>query len=149
MKSEGAYLIWKKSWRRWTDRRWTTDGWVSDNLHWLCHQQAKKWQVVDNHTQTLGNSPVLGPRPVKTAEDCWKPLLCRSSCPVKKNLLGAPLWGLLFWKKMRSCKSVGGPVKLVFSKWLPVLQSGKGPKVFPMSAHTRINITQLFCTCQI
>ena len=34
---------------------------------------------------------------------------------------------------MRSCKSFGGPLKLGFSMWLPVLRSGKGPKVFPMS----------------
>ena len=54
----------------------------------------------------------------------------------KKFLKGAPLWGLLCWKNyIRSCKSFGGPVKLGFSMWLPlpVLWSGKGPKVFPMS----------------
>ena len=52
----------------------------------------------------------------------------------KKFLQGAPLWGLLCWKNyIRSCKSFGGPVKLGFSMWLPVLRSGKGRKVFPMS----------------
>ena len=41
--------------------------------------------------------------------------------------------GILMLKKIRSCKSFGGPVKLGFSMWLPVLRSGKVPKVFPMS----------------
>ena len=41
--------------------------------------------------------------------------------------------GILMLKKIRSCKNFGGPVKLGFSMWLPVLRSGKGPKVFPMS----------------
>ena len=36
-------------------------------------------------------------------------------------------------KKIGPIKSFGGPVKLGFSMWLPVLRSGKGPKVFPMS----------------
>ena len=38
-------------------------------------------------------------------------------------------------KKIGPIKSFGGPVKLGFSMWLPVLRSGKGPKVFPMSEH--------------
>ena len=33
--------------------------------------------------QTSQNPPVLGPSPVKTAEDQWKPLLWWSDCPVK------------------------------------------------------------------
>ena len=37
-------------------------------------------------------------------------------------------------KKIGPIKSFGGPVKLGFSMWLLVLRSGKGPKVFPMSA---------------
>ena len=42
----------------------------------------------------------------------------------KKLLWGAPLWGLLCWKNyISSYKSFGGPVKLRFSMWLPVLQS--------------------------
>ena len=53
--------------------------------------------------QTSGNPPVLGPRPVKTVEDQWKPLLCRSSCPVKKNPVGSPSMGTVMLKKMRSC----------------------------------------------
>ena len=36
-------------------------------------------------------------------------------------------------KKIGSIKSFGRPIKLGFSMWLPVLRSGKGPKVFPMS----------------
>ena len=47
---------------------------------------------------------------------------------------------ILCWKNyIRSCKSFGGPAKLGFSMWLPVLRSGKGPKVFPMSV-----LAQLF-----
>ena len=90
-----------------------------------------KWVI-----QTSGNPLVLGPWPVKTVEDPWKPLLCRSSCPVK-NSSREPLyvdWGLLCGKNyIRSCKSFGGPVKLGFSMWLLVLRSSKSPKVFPMS----------------
>ena len=53
----------------------------------------------------------------------------------KKNPVGNPsLYGdSNVEKKMRSCKSFGGPVKLGFSMWSPVLRSCKGPKVFPMS----------------
>ena len=51
----------------------------------------------------------------------------------KKNPVGSPSMGTLMLKKMRSCKSFWGPVKLGFSMWLSVLCSGKGPKVFPMS----------------
>ena len=59
----------------------------------------------------------------------------------KKSLLGAPLWGLLCWKNyIRSCKSFGGAVKLGFSMWLPVLLSGKGPTVFPMSGVENQNL---------
>ena len=43
-------------------------------------------------------------------------------------------------KKMRYCKSFGGPVKLGFSMWLPVLRSSKGPKVFPMSVHIPVTV---------
>ena len=43
--------------------------------------------------------------------------------------------GVLILKNyIRSCKSFGGPVKLGFSMWWPVLRSSKGPKVFSMSA---------------
>ena len=42
---------------------------------------------------------------------------------------------------MRSCKSFEGPVKLGFSMWLPVLRSGKGLKVFPMS----VEFSRLTC----
>ena len=42
--------------------------------------------------ETSGNPPVLGPRPVKTVEDQWKPLLCWSSCPVRK-CCGESLYG--------------------------------------------------------
>ena len=51
----------------------------------------------------------------------------------KKNLVGSPSTGTLILTKMSSCKSSGGPVKLGFSMWSPVLRSGKGPKVFPVS----------------
>ena len=34
-----------------------------------------------------------------------------------------------------ACKSFGGLVKLGFFMWLPVLQSGKAPKLFPMSVN--------------
>ena len=78
--------------------------------------------------QTSGNPPVLGLRPLKTVEDWWKPLLCQSSCPVK-NSCREPLYGdSIMSKKIRSCKRLGGPVKLGFSMWLLVLQSGKSPK---------------------
>ena len=55
----------------------------------------------------------------------------------KKISVGSPSMGILMLKKVRSCKIYGGPVKLGISMSLPVLQSGKGPKVFPMSAFTR------------
>ena len=52
----------------------------------------------------------------------------------KKNSVGSPSIGpLMLKKKMRSCESFGGPVKLGFSMWSSVLRSVKGPKVFPMS----------------
>ena len=47
-------------------------------------------------------------------------------------------------KKIRSCKSFGGPVKLGFSICLPVLRSGKSLKVFPMSATTLEEDRELF-----
>ena len=57
--------------------------------------------------QTLGNPPVLGPRPVKTVEDPWKPLLCRSSSPVK-NSCREPLYGDSYAEKI-----ILGPVKVL------------------------------------
>ena len=51
---------------------------------------ACKMLAILSHDQTLGNPPVLGPRPVKTVEDRWKPLSCRSSCPVIKIPTGSP-----------------------------------------------------------
>ena len=45
--------------------------------------------------QTSGNPPVLGPWPVKTGEDQWKPLLCQSSCLAKKIPVGNPSMGTL------------------------------------------------------
>ena len=56
----------------------------------------------------------------------------------KKNPVGGPSMGTLMLKEMSSCKSFGGPVKLGFSMWSPALQSGKDPKVFPMSATVRL-----------
>ena len=73
-----------------------------------------------------------GPRPVKTVEDQWKPLLCWSSCPVKKSCR-EPLYGDSNVEKTRSCKSFGGPVKLGLSLLSPVLRPSKGPTVFPKS----------------
>ena len=90
--------------------------------------------------QTSRNPLVLGPRPVKTVEDRWKPLSCRSSSPIKKIRVGSRSMGILMLKKMRSCKNFGGPVKLGFFMWLPVLWSCKGPKVFPMSALTEFRL---------
>ena len=57
----------------------------------------------------------------------------------KKNPAGSPSMGSLKFKKIRSCKSFGGPVKLGFSTWLPVLRSSKDPKVFPLSATFHID----------
>ena len=100
--------------------------------------------VHDYTKPDIGKS--TGPRPVKTVEDRWKPLLCRSSCPVKKSCR-EPLYGDFSVEKMiRSCKSFGGPEKLGFSMWLPVLRSGKGPKVFPMSARPFKFQSDLFIT---
>ena len=60
------------------------------------------WRFSSSRTlhaqQTLGNPRVLGPRPMKTEEDQWKPSLCRSSCPVKKNPVGSPSMGTLMLK---------------------------------------------------
>ena len=55
----------------------------------------------------------------------------------KKIAVGSPSMGIIMLKKIRSCKNYGGPVKLRISMWLPVLQSSKGPKVFPMSENQR------------
>ena len=65
----------------------------------------------------------------------------------KKFLYGA-LYGDSYVKKnyIRSCKSFGGPVKLGFSMWLPVLRSGKGPK-FSWSLYDPKNISFLYCNC--
>ena len=66
------------------------------NLHKCTYISAIILLVLSNpfhshgNLQTSGNPPVLGPRPVKTVEDRWKPLLCRSSCQVKKNPVGSP-----------------------------------------------------------
>ena len=49
----------------------------------------------------------LGPGPVKTVEDPWKPLLCRSSCPVK-NSCREPLYGDSYVEKI-----ILGPVKVL------------------------------------
>ena len=55
---------------------------------------------------------------------------------------------------MRSGKSFGGPVKHGFFTCLPVLRSGKGPKVFPMSVvpliFTRVPLisTRVSAHCQ-
>ena len=61
-----------------------------------------KWlsvKRVPSPNQTSGNPPVLGPWPMKTVEDLWKPLLCRSSCPVK-NSSRSPSMGTLMLKKL-------------------------------------------------
>ena len=58
-----------------------------------------------------------------------------------KNIaVGSPSMEILnlMQKKLRSCKNFWGPVKLGFSIWLPVLWSGKGPKVFPILIHNDI-----------
>ena len=57
--------------------------------------------------QTWGNPPILSPRPVKTAEDPWKPLLCQSCCPVK-NSCREPLYGDSYVEK-----NILGPVKVL------------------------------------
>ena len=70
---------------------------------------------------------------MKTGEDQWKPSLCWSSCLVKKSLRD-PSSGTLMLKKIRSCKSFGGPVKLGFSMWFtgpPVRSKGPRSKSFP------------------
>ena len=51
----------------------------------------------------------------------------------KKLCVGNPSVENLMLKKIRSCKTVGGPVRREFFKCLPVLWSGKGQKVFAMS----------------
>ena len=62
-----------------------------------------------------------------------------------KKSCGKPLYGDSYVERiiLGPVKSLGGPVKLVFCKWLPVLWSGKGQKVFPMSV-----IYQATCTTQ-
>ena len=82
--------------------------------------------LMDRQTINLGG-------PVKTSEDQWND--CLAGPPVQWNL-----------KSFRGvCKSFGGPVKLGFSMWLPVLRSGKGPKVFPMSAKLTIILQMVAC----
>ena len=51
-----------------------------------------------------------------------------------QHVIRLPFLRTIMLKKIWSCKSFGGPVKLRFSIWLPVLRSGRVPKVFPMSA---------------
>ena len=60
----------------------TSFWWLSPRLRLIDCISKWQWQTI----QTSGNPPVLGPRPVKTVEDRWKPLLCRSFCLVKKLL---------------------------------------------------------------
>ena len=50
-------------------------------------------------------------------------------------------------KKKMSCKSFGGPVKLGFSMWSPVLWSDKGPQFFPMSVRRRSKC--IFIACKV
>ena len=61
------------------------------------------------HIQTSENPPVLGPWPVKTVEDQWNPLLCRSSCPIKKSCR-KPLYG------DSNVEKKWGPVKVLEDK---------------------------------
>ena len=96
--------------------------------------------------QTSGNQPVLGPRPVKTVEDQWKP-----SCPLKYSYR-EPLdqdSNVEKKKKIGPVKSFGGRVNLGFSMWLPVLRSGKGPKVFPMSVGCVGQVTCMYCCSRV
>ena len=70
----------------------------------------------------------------------------------KKIPVGSPSMGILMLKKIRSCKNFGGPVKLGFSMWLLVLQSSKGPIVFPMSAdgnYFRVYLLPQECHTQV
>ena len=71
----------------------------------------------------------------------------------KKIPVASPSMGILMLKKIRSCKNFGGPVKLGFSMWLLVLQSSKGPIVFPVSAdgnYFRVSINQsIFPLCRV
>ena len=61
-----------------------------------------------------------------TGENSWrlmKTLIVLVLLSGRKIAVGSPYTGILMLKKIRSCKSFGGPVKLGFYMWLPVLQS--------------------------
>ena len=90
-------------------------------------------KCLDGVPQTSGKT--TGPRSSsgENSEGPMKTLIVPVFVSDKKIPLGNPSMGILMLKKIRSCKSIEGPVKLGFSMWLPVLRSGKGPKVFPMS----------------
>ena len=61
-------------------------------LHLTIRWDQRTWSIfVVVISQTSRNPPVLGPRPVKTVEDRWKPLLWRSCCQVKKHPCSEPL----------------------------------------------------------
>ena len=90
---------------------------------WLL--QDWTWSITMHYMMQTSRKPtVLSPQPVKQAEVRWKLLLWRSCCPIKKNPCGEPLYRESNVKKMRSCKTVGGPVKPGFFTFLPVLRSG-------------------------
>ena len=116
------------------------------NFSSMCHPTVLHFWL-SLHYYLAGQSTDIGksagPRS-STSENSggsMKTLIVPALLSGKKSLLGAPLWGLLCWKNyIRSCKSFGGAVKLGFSMWLPVLLSGKGPKVFPMSGVENQNL---------
>ena len=81
---------------------------LAKGLKFLILFQLKHYKILSIPSiQTLGNPPVLGSRPVKTVEDPWKPLSCRSSCPVK-NSCREPLYGDSYVEKIML-----GPVKVL------------------------------------
>ena len=130
--------------------------WLAARRFWLGLHLMRD-DILHITTQTSRNPPVFSPRPVKTVEVRWKPLLWRSYCLVKKNLCREPLCREFNVEKIRFCKTVGGPVKPEFSTCLPVLWSSKGPKVFAtcgnivfhwLGAYTKWSLVSVQFPCQ-
>ena len=61
----------------------------------------------------------------------------------RKIAVGSPPVGILIFKKNRSCKRFGGPVKLGFSAWLLVISSPGPVKFQKFSRCLRLAITDL------
>ena len=89
------------------------------------------WVPNPDITKTTGPQSSTG----KTSRRPTKTVIVVVLLSGKKNPCGGPLYRESNVRKIRSCKTVGGPVKPGFFTFLQVLRSGKSLKVFVMTAN--------------